>query len=227
MQERGEGEKRVHTAVEREWNEKIGEAVPSACLSPLLLQCLWFIGGMMAGQGKGQLWRFGRRSKQGKAGDWFVIVVLCGLLCQQAALLTAVIEKSNTVHISACHVPFISSYVSWVFLYRKRKEEAAVVMSGLKRWRKESGGNATSSHLGALVAQRISSYFPLALRDVDLVAAHCLSIFPFTTGLDYITMHSLTHLLHVLTSQQMVNWVLQKTLARKITLALGWKYIVQ
>lgn len=163
MQERGEGKKRVHTAVEREWNEKIGEAVPSACLSPLLLQCLWFIGGMMAGQGKGQLWRFGRRSKQGKAGDWFVIVVLCGLLCQQAALLTAVIEKSNSIHISACHVPFISSYVSWVFLYRKRKEEAAVVMSGLKRWRKESGGNATSSHLGALVAQRISSYFPLAL----------------------------------------------------------------
>lgn len=55
--------------------------------------------------------------------------------------------------------------------------------------------NAFSGHLGALVAQQSPS--PRSLvhcgvsGDVDLG----LSVSPSTIGLDYITMHSLTHLL--------------------------------
>lgn len=115
----------------------------SPCLSLLLLQCLWFIRGMMAGQGRGQVWRFGRGRKRGRAGDWFVIAVLALWFTVSACSpFNSGHRKSNTIHISGCHVRFISSYVSWVFLYRKRKGKAAVVMPCLKRWgrKREVGG---------------------------------------------------------------------------------------
>lgn len=58
------------------------------------------------------------------------------------------------------------------------------------------GVNATSGHLGALVAQRIPFTFLSCALSRGLVAARCFSPpFPSATGLDYITMHSLTHLL--------------------------------
>ena len=42
-------------------------------------------------------------------------------------------RKSNTIHISACHVRFISPWVSSVSLDRKRKEEPAAAIAGLQR----------------------------------------------------------------------------------------------
>lgn len=193
---RGKRGKKVHTAVEREWKEKIGEAVPSACLSLLLLQCLWFIRGMMAGQAKGQLWRFGRRSKQGKAGDWFVIVILCGLLCQQAAHLTAVIEKAipSIYKPVTCHSSApMSLEFSFIEREKRKQQLSCQVWKGEERRVGEVPPQATWGHWW----HKESLYISLLhlVRDVDLVATHCLSIFPFTTGLDYITMHSLTHLL--------------------------------
>lgn len=141
----------------------------------------------MAGQGKDQVWRFGRRKKRGRAGDWFVIVVLA-VWCTVSACcpFNSGHRKSNTIRISACHVQYISSYVSWVILYRKRKGKAAVVMSCLKKWRQEGKKKCHRRPLGGTGGTTNSFYLSLQTRDVVLCS---------TTGLDYITTHSLTHLL--------------------------------
>lgn len=192
-----EEEREKCTDCRRERKEKMGrqsQVLISPCLTLLLLHYLWFIRGVMAGQGKGQVWRFGRRRERGRAGDWFVIVVFCGFTVSACSPFNSGHRQSNTIRISARHVRYISSCVPWVFLYRKRKGKAAV-MSCLKRWKKGERENATLGHLGALVAQRISLLFSLLCQEMWIWLLLALSVFPSTTGLDYITMHSLTHLL--------------------------------
>lgn len=196
---RGEREKNVQDC-RREKGEKTGrqsQVLITPCLSLLLLQCLWFIRGYDGWAGcRGQVWHLGRRRERGRAGDWFVIVVLA-LWCTVSACspFNSGHRKSNTIPTSACNA---SAPMSLELFFIETKKQQ---LSCLKRWRKERGGGrchlrplgGTSgtknlfTFLSSTFCQEMLIWLPLSLS--------LSPSFPSTTGLDYITMHSLTHLL--------------------------------
>lgn len=122
-------EKNVQTAGESERKEKIGrqsQVLVSPCLSLLLLQSVWFIRDVMAGQGKSQVWCFGRRKEKGMAGDWFVIAVLAVWYTVSACSpFNSSHRKSNTIHISACRSWYISFYVCSFSLWKEKGESSS------------------------------------------------------------------------------------------------------
>lgn len=167
----------------------------------LLLHCLWFIrGGYDGWPGQGLGMAFWQEVERRRAKDQSVTVVVALWFTVSACCpFNSGHRKSNTIRILPCRVRYISSYVFWVFLYRKRKEKTAAVMSRLKGERRKKGKIAFSGHLEALVAQRnliivlFYTWWSVKWCGSGLPLAH--SVFPSTTGLDYISVHSLTHLL--------------------------------
>lgn len=191
----------MYTLQERE-KKKNGEAEPIACKpsslssTPLSLIHKGYDG--WPGQGLGMA--FWQEVERGRAKDQSVTVVVALWFTVSACCpFNSGHRKSNTISILPCRVRYITSYVFWVFLYRKRKEKTAAVMSRLKGERRKKGKIAFSGHLEALVAQRnliivlFYTWWSVKWCGSGLPLVH--SVFPSTTGPDYISVHSLTHLL--------------------------------
>lgn len=102
--------------------DKLLEALPSSCLFPFHFQCPSFIRGMMAGKGKGQLWYFGRRGKQGRARELICICHPVLFTVSACSLFNSGHQNRNTSHISVCHMQFFTSSVPWHILYIWRKD---------------------------------------------------------------------------------------------------------
>lgn len=147
----------MYTLQERE-KKKNGEAEPIAwkpsSLSSTPLSLI-HKGGYDGWPGQGLGMAFWQEVERRRAKDQSVTVVVALWITVSACCpFSSGHRKSNTIRILPCRVRYISSYVFWVFLYRKRKGKTAAVMSRLKGERRKKGKIAFSGHLEALVAQR-------------------------------------------------------------------------
>lgn len=139
--------------------------------------------------------------EKGKRDGWGLICK-CRPRCTVSACspFNSSHRKSNTIHISACRVQYISSYVCSFSLWKEKGESSSCHVM-FENPKKKGGENMSHQATWGRWCHNHSFLLLLSCTLWSLKrrrSGYCslpLSVFSSFTALDYITMHSLTHLL--------------------------------